>query len=110
MNDFLLQAIARTLLIYPALNSTFQGDPSSADAAIVPAHGAHIGLVVAVENGLLVPIIHDVQQLGLAELARRRTDCVDRALRGRLRQAELEGGTFSLSNLGARGPEVELRC
>jgi pyruvate dehydrogenase E2 component (dihydrolipoamide acetyltransferase) len=105
VNDFLLQAIARALLTYPALNSTFRGDPDSADAAIVPARGAHIGLVVAVENGLLVPILHDVQQLGLSELARRRTDCVDRALKGRLKQTELEGGTFSLSNLGARGPD-----
>jgi pyruvate dehydrogenase E2 component (dihydrolipoyllysine-residue acetyltransferase) len=105
VNDFLLQAIARALLTYPALNSTFRGDPNSPDAAIVPAHGAHIGLVVAVENGLLVPILHDVQQVGLAELARRRADTVDRALKGRLKQAELEGGTFSLSNLGARGPD-----
>lgn len=105
VNDFLLQAIERALLTYPALNSTFQGDADSPDAAIVPAQGAHIGLVVAVENGLLVPILHDVQRLGLAELARRRADIVDRALKGRLKQAELEGGTFSLSNLGARGPD-----
>src|SRR4029079_748179 len=46
-----------------------------------------------------------VEHLGLAELARRRADTVDRALKGRLKQAELEGGTFSLSNLGARGPD-----
>ena len=105
VNDFLLQAIARALLTYPALNSTFRGNPDSSDAAIVPANGAHIGLVVAVENGLLVPVLHDVQQLGLSDLARRRADTVDRALKGRLKQAELEGGTFSLSNLGARGPD-----
>jgi pyruvate dehydrogenase E2 component (dihydrolipoamide acetyltransferase) len=105
VNDFLLQAIARTLLSYPALNATFRGNPDSPDAAIVPATGAHIGLVVAVDNGLLVPVIHGVEQLGLAELARHRSDCVDRALRGRLKQAELEGATFSLSNLGARGPD-----
>ena len=105
VNDFLLQAIARALLTYPALNATFRGDVDSPDAAIVPASGAHIGLVVAVENGLRVPVLHDVQQLGLGELARRRADTVDRALKGRLKQAELEGGTFSLSNLGARGPD-----
>jgi pyruvate dehydrogenase E2 component (dihydrolipoamide acetyltransferase) len=105
VNDFLLQAIARALLSYPALNATFRGDPDSPDAEIVPASGAHIGLVVAVENGLLVPVLHDVDRLGLAELARRRTDAVDRALKGRLKQAELEGATFSLSNLGARGPD-----
>jgi pyruvate dehydrogenase E2 component (dihydrolipoamide acetyltransferase) len=105
VNDFLLQAIARALLSYPALNATFSGDPNSQDAAIIPANGAHIGLVVAVENGLLVPVLHGVEQLGLAELARRRGDAVDRALKGRLKQSELEGATFSLSNLGARGPD-----
>jgi pyruvate dehydrogenase E2 component (dihydrolipoamide acetyltransferase) len=105
VNDFLLQAIARALLSYPALNATFRGDPNSPDAAIVPATGAHIGLVVAVENGLLVPVLHDIERLGLVELARRRSEAVDRALKGRLKQTELEGATFSLSNLGARGPD-----
>jgi pyruvate dehydrogenase E2 component (dihydrolipoamide acetyltransferase) len=105
VNDFLLQAIARALLSYPALNATFRGDPDSPDAAIVPTSGAHIGLVVAVENGLLVPVIHGADRLGLAEIARRRSDCVDRALQGRLKQGELEGATFSLSNLGGRGPD-----
>ncbi len=105
VNDFLLQAIARTLLAFPALNATFAGDASSPDAAITPASGAHIGLVVAVENGLLVPVLHGVEQLGLAELAQRRSAAVTRALQGKLRREELEGSTFSLSNLGARGPD-----
>ena len=105
VNDFLLQAIARALLAYPAMNATFAGDPDSADARIVPASGVHIGLVVAVENGLLVPVIHGVERLGLAELARRRSDCVERGLAGRLKREELDGATFSISNLGARGPD-----
>ena len=71
----------------------------------MPASGAHIGLVVAVEGGLLVPVIHDVELLGLHELARRREDCVERALRGRLRREELDGATFSISNLGRNGPD-----
>jgi pyruvate dehydrogenase E2 component (dihydrolipoamide acetyltransferase) len=105
VNDFLLQAVARSLLQYPALNATFAGDPDSADAHIVPASGAHIGLVVAVGNGLLVPAIHGVEQLGLAEIARRRSDCVERALAGRLKREEMDGATISISNLGARGPD-----
>jgi pyruvate dehydrogenase E2 component (dihydrolipoamide acetyltransferase) len=105
VNDFLLQAVARTLIEIPALNATFVGDPDTPDARIVAASGAHIGLVVALEAGLLVPILHDVERLGLAELARRRTDLVERALEGRLKRDELEGATFSLSNLGARGPD-----
>jgi pyruvate dehydrogenase E2 component (dihydrolipoamide acetyltransferase) len=105
VNDFLLQAVARTLIEFPALNARFSGDPDSADARIVPASGAHIGLVVAVDDGLLVPVIHDVEQLGLAEIARRREDCVERALKGRLRREEVDGATFSISNLGAEGPD-----
>ena len=105
VNDFLLQAVARTLIELPALNATFSGDPDSPDARIVEASGAHIGLVVAVEGGLLVPVIHGVEKLGLVELARQRLDCVQRALKGRLKREELSGATFSISNLGAQGPD-----
>jgi len=96
LTDFLLQAVARALIEFPALNATFSGDPDSADAHIVPASGAHIGLVVAVDNGLLVPVIHDVERLGLAEIARRREDCVERGLKGRLKREEVDGATFSI--------------
>jgi pyruvate dehydrogenase E2 component (dihydrolipoamide acetyltransferase) len=105
VNDFLLQAVARALIEFPALNATFSGDPESADARIVAASGVHIGLVIAVDNGLLVPVIHDVERLGLAEIARRRLDCVERGLKGRLKREEVEGATFSMSNLGADGPD-----
>jgi len=105
VNDFLLQGIARTLLSFPELNATFSGDANSPDAGLVPASGTHIGLVVAVENGLLVPVFHGVEQLGLTELAHRRREAVARALTGRLKREELEGATFSLSNLGTRGPD-----
>jgi pyruvate dehydrogenase E2 component (dihydrolipoamide acetyltransferase) len=105
LNDFLLQAVARTLIECPALNATFSGDPDSADARIVPASGAHIGLVVAVDNGLLVPVIHDVEQLDLAEIARRREAGVERGLKGKLKREEVDGATFSISNLGADGPD-----
>jgi pyruvate/2-oxoglutarate dehydrogenase complex dihydrolipoamide acyltransferase (E2) component len=105
LTDFLLQAVARALGEFPALNATFSGDPDSADARIAAASGAHIGLVVAADNGLLVPVIHDVEGLGLAEIARRRQDCVERGLKGRLKREEIEGATFSISNLGADGPD-----
>ena len=105
VNDFLLQAVARALGQFPALNATFSGDPASREARIVPASGAHIGLVVAAEDGLLVPVFHDVERLGLADLARRRADLLGRALEGRLKLEDLEGATFSISNLGARGPD-----
>jgi pyruvate dehydrogenase E2 component (dihydrolipoamide acetyltransferase) len=105
VNDFLLQAIAKALLRFPSLNATFCGDANGPDAALLPARGAHVGLVVAVPDGVLVPVIHDVERDSIAELARRRGDIVERALRGKLKREELEGATFSLSNLGAAGPD-----
>ena len=105
VNDFLLQGIAGALLRFPALNVTFAGDANSPDAGLLPAQGVHIGLIVAVDQGLLVPVFHGVEQLGLTELARRRTDIVERALKGKLKREELEGATFSISNLGRGGPD-----
>jgi pyruvate dehydrogenase E2 component (dihydrolipoamide acetyltransferase) len=105
VNDFLLLAVARTLMEFPALNATFSGNPESDHACLVQASGAHIGLVVAIDNGLLVPVIHGVERLGLAEIARRRQDCVERGLKGRLKREEVDGATFSISNLGAEGPD-----
>ncbi len=105
VNDFLLQGIARSLLRFPALNVTFAGDANSPHAGVVPAQGVHIGLVVAVDQGLLVPVFHFVEQLGLLELARQRREKLQRALRGKLKREEIEGATFSVSNLGKRGPD-----
>lgn len=105
INDFLLQGLARALLAHPALNVTFSGDADSPDAGVVPAKGTHIGFVVAVNDGLLVAVFHDVEQLGLVELARRRRETIERALKGRLTRQELEGATFSVSNLGKGGPD-----
>jgi pyruvate dehydrogenase E2 component (dihydrolipoamide acetyltransferase) len=105
VNDFLLQAVAGALLRFPGMNATFSGNPELPEARIVQASGAHIGLVVAMEDGLLVPVLHGVEKLGLAELARRRSQCVERALTNGLKREELEGATISISNLGARGPD-----
>lgn len=105
MTDFMLQAIARALLACPALNATFSGEVDSAEAAILPAQGAHVGLVVAVGRGLVVPVLHAIEQASITELAGRRADLVARAQSGRLRREELSGATFGLSNLGPTGPD-----
>lgn len=105
VNDFLIQAVARTLIEFPLVNSIFVGDPNSPDAHIRPVSGAHIGLAVAVPEGMLVPVFHDVEKTSLKELARLRLDLVERARAGRLRQEEASGATFSISNLGAQGPD-----
>ncbi len=105
LNDFLLQAVARALIEIPAMNATFSGGGDLSEARIVPASGAHVGLVVVIEGGLLVPVIHGAERYGLMELARRRRDCVDRARKGWLQREEFEGATFSITNLGSRGPD-----
>jgi len=105
VNDFLLQALARALVSFPAMNATFSGDVDSPEAGLLSAAGAHIGLVVAVPNGLRVPVIHEVERLSLVELARQRTAAVRRALSGKLRRDELDGASLSLSNLGTHGPD-----
>lgn len=105
VNDFLLQAVARTLLEFPGANGIFVGDPNSPEAHIRPSSGAHIGLVVALADGLVVPVFHGVEGLALTELARRRTELVERARGGRLRQEDASGATFTISNLGAQGPD-----
>lgn len=105
VNDFLLQAVARALTEFPGVNAVFVGEPDAPDAHVQRATGAHIGLVVAVSEGMLVPVMHGVERLGLRELARRRSDLVERARAGRLRQEEAGGATFTISNLGAQGPD-----
>jgi pyruvate dehydrogenase E2 component (dihydrolipoamide acetyltransferase) len=105
VNDFLMRGIAAALLRFPGLNVTFAGEANSPEARLVPAQGVHIGLIVAVDQGVLVPVFHGVERLGLLELARRRRDTVQRALQGKLKREELEGATFSVSNLGKGGPD-----
>ncbi|HVS76293.1 MAG TPA: dihydrolipoamide acetyltransferase family protein, partial [Steroidobacteraceae bacterium] len=105
LNDFLLHACARSLAAFPALNAIFSGDPDSSDAALLSAPGTHVGLAVAADDGIRVPVFHDVDTLSLAELARRRAEIIARASSGRLRAEELQGATFSISNLGAAGPD-----
>ena len=105
INDFLLQALARALIAFPSMNGVFAGHPDAPDARIVAASGANIGLVIAVADGMLVPVLSGVESLGLRELARRRTELVGRAREGRLRQEDAGGATFTVSNIGTDGPD-----
>lgn len=63
----------------------------------------NVGLAVAVEEGLVAPVIHRADQLGLNDLAARRRELVARAQSGKLTLEDLRGGTFTLSNLGMYG-------
>lgn len=95
--DLLVKLVARSLRKHDRVNAAW------IDGRIVANAGVHIGLAVAVEDGLLVPVIRDADQLGLAEIAAARVDLVQRAQAGKLSVAELQGGTFTISNLGMFG-------
>jgi pyruvate dehydrogenase E2 component (dihydrolipoamide acetyltransferase) len=99
VTDVLTKLAAIALLRHRELNAHFADD----ELRIFP--NAHIGLAVATERGLLVPVIREVERKSLVELAAERKTLVDRARQAKLGQEDLEGGTFTISNLGMYGVE-----
>jgi pyruvate dehydrogenase E2 component (dihydrolipoamide acetyltransferase) len=95
--DLLIKLVAAALHRHPRLNAAWR------DGAILANAAANIGLAVAVEEGLLVPVIHNAGTLGVREIHTRRGDLVQRAQKGALAPADLSGGTFTISNLGMFG-------
>jgi len=95
--DLLVKLVAAALRRHPRLNASWQND------AIVLNPDINIGLAVAVDEGLVVPVIHRADQLGLSQLAARRIEVVAKARAGKLPLADISGGTFTLSNLGMYG-------
>ena len=99
VNDVLTKLVAVTLTRHRAVNATFSGD------AIQRFPNAHVGIAVAAPNGLVVPVIRDADRRTIKEIADARSDLVGRARNGKLTRADLEGGTFTISNLGMFGVE-----
>lgn len=95
--DVVVSAVAQALRAHPRLRSRFDGD------AIVEQSGAHIGLAVAVSDGLLVPVIRDADAKDLAGLAGDRERLEAGAQAGKLSADALSGAVFSVSNLGSLG-------
>jgi pyruvate dehydrogenase E2 component (dihydrolipoamide acetyltransferase) len=98
--DLLVRLAAVALARHPAANAAWN------DGAIVPAADISIGLAVAIDAGLVVPVIHRADTLSLAELAARRDDLVSRAQAGKLRPVDIQGGGFTISNLGMFGVDA----
>jgi pyruvate dehydrogenase E2 component (dihydrolipoamide acetyltransferase) len=98
--DFLVKLTALTLRDHPLLNARWEGD------RIEMAAEAHVGIAVDTEAGLLVPVIRGASGLGLRQIAERARDLIGRARDGLLKAAEMQGGTFTISNLGAYGIEM----
>ena len=98
-SDVLTKLCALSLLRHPDMNAHYLGDEVRRFAA------AHVGIAVAIPNGLVVPVIRDAERRSIAEIADARADLVTRTREGRLSTADLEGGTFTISNLGMYGVE-----
>ncbi|HEY6997593.1 MAG TPA: dihydrolipoamide acetyltransferase family protein [Candidatus Binatia bacterium] len=97
INDFILLACARALKQFPSVNSSYDGQ------GIVFNKNINLGLAVALEEGLVVPVIRDADQLTLLELTARTRDLIDKAQKKKLFPMEYDGGTFTVSNLGMLG-------
>ena len=99
VTDILTKACAAALMRHRAVNALWAED------AIELHPSANVGIAVAIEAGLVVPVIHQAERLTIAELAAARADIVTRARDNKLRQEDLDGGTFTISNLGMFGVE-----
>jgi pyruvate dehydrogenase E2 component (dihydrolipoyllysine-residue acetyltransferase) len=98
--DLLVRLVAAALLRHPGVNASWK------DGAIVRQADINIGLAVAIEDGLIVPVIHRADTLALSEIAARREDVVSRGQAGKLRPADIQGGGFTISNLGMYGVDA----
>ena len=93
-NDLVVKACAKALSRFPLVNASFTPD------AIVTHSEVHIGVAVAVPDGLIVPVVRNADRKSVAEISREVKDLATRAKEKRLRPEEFMGSTFSISNLG----------
>jgi pyruvate dehydrogenase E2 component (dihydrolipoamide acetyltransferase) len=94
VNDLIVRACAQALMQHP------QAHRSYVDGRHVYHAHVHTGIAVALDDGLIVPVLRDVDTKGVREIAAETRDLVARARAGKLRQSEIEGGTFTVSNMG----------
>lgn len=99
VNDLLIKASAVALGKFPLMNASF------ADGGVTTHVDANIGIAVAVENGLLVPVLKKCQELPVTEVGVRSHELIERARAGHPHEEDFAGGTFTISNLGMFGVE-----
>jgi pyruvate dehydrogenase E2 component (dihydrolipoamide acetyltransferase) len=97
INDFLIKAVAAALARHPEVNASW------AENVIRRYHRVHIGVAVAVEDGLITPVVRDADRKGVAEIATEVKELAGRAREKKLQPEEYTGATFSISNLGMFG-------
>lgn len=99
VSDVLTKLVAVALMRHPAVNALWAGD----SIHLYPT--ANVGIAVAIPNGLVVPVITSAERRSVAEIAAVRGALVERARAGKLAAEDMQGGTFSISNLGMFGVE-----
>jgi len=99
LNDVVIKASASALKRHPDINASFAGDHVKQYSHV------HIGLAVAIEDGLITPVIRDAESKSLIDIAAEARSLADRARTRRLQPHEYTGATFSISNLGMMGIE-----
>jgi pyruvate dehydrogenase E2 component (dihydrolipoamide acetyltransferase) len=97
VNDIIIKAVAIALTRHPECNAHWMGD------AIRYFSAAHVGMAVATDDGLIVPVIRDAQLKGLGQIGKEARELAKKARERKLQPAEFTGGTFSVSNLGMFG-------
>ena len=100
INDLLMFALARTLPAFPELNALFESE------TIYQYDAVRLGMAVDTERGLLVPVIHDAHTLSLKQLSAEAHRLAEACRVGTIQPDELNGGTFTISNLGVLGIET----
>jgi len=100
VNDFVLQAVIRAAMKVPAVNASFAGD------VIIQYGGIHLSVAIAVDEGLVTPVVRDAQSKTIFEVSRTVKDLATRARTKKLKPDEYQGGTLTVSNLGAYGVET----
>ena len=98
--DLVLAAVARVLPHHPSINATLEEETISRWRSV------HLGTAVAVEAGLVVPVIHNAHELALSDLRREAARLASAAREVRLTMSDIQGGTFTVSNLGAFGVDA----
>ncbi len=96
---FMLKAVAKTLQQFPVFNSSLSADGES----LVMKKYFHIGVAVDTPNGLVVPVVRDVDKKGVIELSRELADISIRARDGKLKSVDMQGSCFTISSLGGIG-------
>ena len=99
VNDFILKAVIGALQAVPAVNATFNGDH------VVQFGQIGVSVAVAVDDGLVTPVVKDASSKSLLQISREVKDLAARAREGKLVPNEFDGGTITVSNLGAYGIE-----